>query len=430
MAGEGKILSEGTEAREISSKSSSMEQTAEEQRAAIPDGGAMAWLQVAGAFFVYFSSWGLINTFGTFETYYITVLPETPSNIAWIGTTEGFLLVVIGVLVGALQDRGFFRVMVAAGSFLVVFGMMMTSLCTQYYQFFLAQGLCVGIGCGLIFLPSLIVVATYFSKKRGFATGITAAGGQVGGVVFPIVFRQLNKSIGFGWAVRVIAFLTLAMLLFSNAVMKPRVPPTRKALVDTTAFRDPAYLFFCFGLFVTFIGLYQPLYYTPTYGEVLLGMGLNESFYLTAITNGCSIAGCIIPSFLSDHVGPLNLIIPSALMTSVLGFTWIGVKSVHGLQALVAFYGFFTGILISLPNPILVSLSPSLDRVGTRVGMGYTFAAFGLLLGSPLGGLLINIPKGDFLDNQIWAGCWVFGGALCFATSKFLHVRRGQPKGI
>jgi len=31
---------------------------------AIPNGGTKAWLQVLGAFFLFFNSWGIINTFG------------------------------------------------------------------------------------------------------------------------------------------------------------------------------------------------------------------------------------------------------------------------------------------------------------------------------------------------------------------------------
>ncbi|KAL5335189.1 hypothetical protein BJX70DRAFT_375748 [Aspergillus crustosus] len=41
-----------------------------------PDGGLTAWLQVAGAFFLFFNSWGIINTFGVYQTYYEdTLLP-------------------------------------------------------------------------------------------------------------------------------------------------------------------------------------------------------------------------------------------------------------------------------------------------------------------------------------------------------------------
>lgn len=44
------------------------------------------------------------------------------------------------------------RTTMAVGSFLVVFGTFMTSLGTKYWHFFLAQGVCVGIGLGIMFI--------------------------------------------------------------------------------------------------------------------------------------------------------------------------------------------------------------------------------------------------------------------------------------
>ena len=57
---------------------------------------------------------------------------------------------------------------------------MMTSLGTQYYQIVLAQGVCVGIGAGCLFVPSVAIVATYFTTKRALMIGIAAAGGSLG----------------------------------------------------------------------------------------------------------------------------------------------------------------------------------------------------------------------------------------------------------
>ncbi|RAK94796.1 uncharacterized protein BO80DRAFT_450783 [Aspergillus ibericus CBS 121593] len=35
-----------------------------------PDGGLIAWLQVAAGFVLFFNTWGMINTFAMFQTYY------------------------------------------------------------------------------------------------------------------------------------------------------------------------------------------------------------------------------------------------------------------------------------------------------------------------------------------------------------------------
>jgi nitrate/nitrite transporter NarK len=66
------------------------------------------------------------------------------------------------------------------GSFLVIFGVMMTSLVKQYYQALLAQGVCVGIGGGILFVPSIAIVSTYFDKHRSFACGVAASGSSFG----------------------------------------------------------------------------------------------------------------------------------------------------------------------------------------------------------------------------------------------------------
>lgn len=58
--------------------------------------------------------------------------------------------------------------------------MMMTSVCKSYYQISVAQGICVGLGAGCLFLPSVAIMATYFTSKRAFMTGITNAGGSIG----------------------------------------------------------------------------------------------------------------------------------------------------------------------------------------------------------------------------------------------------------
>lgn len=165
-----------------SSGSDTERQVPDEKPPVPPNGGFSAWLQVVGAFFLFFNSWGMVNTFGVFQTYYEqTLLPEySASSISWIGTVQGFLLLLAGVVVGPIFDKGYIKTCIAIGSFCVIFGLMMTSLSTEYYQVFLTQGLLVGIGSAFLFVPSVATVAVYFTTRRALATGITTSGGSIG----------------------------------------------------------------------------------------------------------------------------------------------------------------------------------------------------------------------------------------------------------
>ena len=165
-----------------------------------PDGGLHAWLKVFGGFMIYVSLypihiqslnhahkpqiniWGFTLSYGAFQAYYKSDLlsSASPSAISWIGTVQAWLLIFFGVLSGPLFDLGYFRVMLVAGNFLVVFGIMMLSLSTQYWQVFLSQGICMGLGAGLLYIPSLALVGIWFDKKRAIALGIVMSGIAVG----------------------------------------------------------------------------------------------------------------------------------------------------------------------------------------------------------------------------------------------------------
>lgn len=123
---------------------------------------------------------GIVNTFGVYQTYYESALPESPSSISWIGSIQAYLLLFVGIGTGPLYDAGHFRALIFSGSFFTVFGMMMTSICHSYWEIMLSQAVCIGIGFGCLFVPSVAIVSTYFSTRKALATGIATAGSSLG----------------------------------------------------------------------------------------------------------------------------------------------------------------------------------------------------------------------------------------------------------
>jgi MCP family monocarboxylic acid transporter-like MFS transporter 10 len=71
------------------------------------EGGRAAWCTVAGSILVYYSSFGIMNSFGFFQDYYTRdFLRETPtSTIAFCGTLQMFLMNALASISGTLCDR-------------------------------------------------------------------------------------------------------------------------------------------------------------------------------------------------------------------------------------------------------------------------------------------------------------------------------------
>ncbi|KAJ5433025.1 uncharacterized protein N7458_012181 [Penicillium daleae] len=395
-----------------------------------PNGGLVAWLQVAGAFFLFFNCWGVVNTFGVYQSYYEnTLLPNySASSISWIGTVQGFLLLMAGLVVGPIYDKGYLRSLITAGTFLVVFGLMMTSLATKYYQVFLAHGLTVGLGCSCLFLPSIAIVATYFTSRRALATGITASGGSIGSVIYPIIFHKLINPLGFGWTTRIIAFVALAGLIFSIAVMKPRLPPPKqpRSLLDMAAFKETPFVILCVGFFFSFVGLYFPFFYLPTYFSFFLHSDGDISFYIIAILNGASVFGRIAPGLIADYIGSLNTIIPVSFMAAVLAFAWIGIRNEAGTIVFAVLYGFASGAIVSLPATILARLTSNMSMLGTRMGMSFIFAGLGLLIGNPIAGALLDIEGAVFWKGQLFSAVMVVIGTVSFLGLRILMWKQGE----
>ena len=143
------------------------------------------------------------------------------SAVSWIGSLQVFLVFGLGTFSGRAVDAGFFKVVFWGGSAIYLFGMFMLSLCTTYWQVFLAHAVCVGIGFGTVFVPATALASTYFSAaKRGGALAIVVAGSSIGGLVFPAIAQQMLPKVGFGWTVRTMAFVQLATALVCGTLMK------------------------------------------------------------------------------------------------------------------------------------------------------------------------------------------------------------------
>jgi MFS family permease len=394
-----------------------------------PDGGLQAWLQVVGSTVVLINTWGIINSFGVFQQFYERDILQdrSPSDISWIGSVQAALLFFTGIVSGPLYDAGHFRALLVVGLFMIVFGMFMTSLCVAYWQFLLAQGFCIGIGMGLLFLPSAAILSQYFARHRALVLGLSSAGSPIAGIVIPIIFSRLEPVIGFGWTTRILAFIMLALSTIPIAFMRTRLPPSgrRAELFDPSAFRDIPYVMFTAAGFFAFLTLYVPFFYMAIFASTHDITSPEFAPYLVTFLNVGSVLGRIIPNAVADKAGALNVLIICMVASTAVGYGWLGVNNLAGSIVFTLLYGALSGGVVSLTPSVIVSLSPDMSRVGVRMGMGFVVTGCSLLIGTPIAGAIVRGYTEDRWKGTIaYAATGLFVSAILYAAARVVVYKR------
>ncbi|KAH8719546.1 major facilitator superfamily domain-containing protein [Phaeosphaeriaceae sp. PMI808] len=409
----------------------------------------IAWLQVVGAFCLNINTWGLLGSFGIYQTYYSLHLLQdsSASKISWIGSVQGFFMFLISFFIGPIFDAGHLNLLLWVGSTLSVLGLFMTSLCHHYWQFFLAQGVTMGIGFGCLYLPAPALVSMHFDKNQALAMGLSSSGSGIGAVIFPLVFNQLHPNIGFAWATRVLAFILLATSAVPIAIMQfPTPTPADNAanehyapsssplvssakftqfcrnLVDATALGDVPFILLIAGLLTTFMGIYTILYYINLLAVERTSAADNLSSSILIILNGASTVGRILPSVLADRIGPTHVLAATAFFAGALAFCSLALETAASIVVWAIIFGSTAGAFMGLPAAGVVSVSNSRNNIGARLGMTLGAVGCGVLIAEPIAGAILGRPEGGWLGLVAWSGALMLAGFIFLVAARTTKV--------
>jgi MCP family monocarboxylic acid transporter-like MFS transporter 12 len=114
-----------------------------------------------------------------------------------------------GPIVAGLANQFGCRVVVVGGAIVTSLMYVLTAYAPSIYVQMVTYGVVGGISTGCTYIASIIVVAQYFEKKRGIATGITMAGSGVGGFAFAPILEYLIGKFGWKYAVVIMGAIIL-----------------------------------------------------------------------------------------------------------------------------------------------------------------------------------------------------------------------------
>ncbi|POY76555.1 hypothetical protein BMF94_0396 [Rhodotorula taiwanensis] len=419
------------------------EQDAEKAQAATfddyPDGGLKAWLVVAGAWAISFTAWGYANAYGVLLSYYSThSLASYPeSSLAWIGAFQIAANLFCAVFAGKLFDAGYVKHLLCAGLLVYTAGLFGLSYADQYWQVFLAQGLACGLASGLTFLPACSAVSHYFKKRRMLALGVLATGSSMGGVLYPSLLNKLIYTVGYGWAIRTVGFINVALLAFACLVIDTRLPPRPlgklSSWLDFTVFvgkENRGYTLYVCGAAIVWLGLYTPIFYSEQYA-LFHNVSHNIAFYSLAMLNAASVIGRTIPNYFADSYGPLNLLIPATFVSGLMIFFWIpAMMNSAGVVVWSTLFGAFQGAFVSMLPAAVASLTDDMRTIGIRMAMAFLLQSTTALVGTPIAGYIISSRGGQagYVGAGVYSGVVVLVGVALITWARFETAeKRGTP---
>ncbi|GAA5822315.1 hypothetical protein JCM11251_006298 [Rhodosporidiobolus azoricus] len=390
-----------------------------------PDGGLRAWSVVAGAWCISFTSWGVTNSFGVFQTYYQQnqLSRYSHSEISWIGSLQLAMVLACAIFAGKFFDAGYIRYLLVVSTCIYTAGMFGFSEASQYYQIFLGQGLACGLASGIAFVPAASSISHWFKHKRATALGFLATGSSVGGMIYPAMLNHLFPKVGFGWTVRAAAFLTIGLvaiaLLTINTRLPPRPLPKLHQVFDFSPLREKPFLLFVLGETIIMWGLYFGYY------GLVHGVPSSLTDYSLTILNAASIIGRVGPGFLADRLGCLTTLVPLCAASGVLIFLFLPMcKTSGGMIAWCILFGISSGAYVSMMPATTASMTKDMTQVGHRLATMFLVISIAGLTGTPINGAIISKQDGSYVGAAIFSGVVVLIGTCFNAASWYVNMRQ------
>ena len=449
-------------------------------------------LVLLASFTLTFTVCGINFAFGVYQSLYDTLShqPSTPfthaspAQIDLIGTIS-ISLMTLGAPLATTWTKSYSpRSVVILGAVLYASGGLLASVSQELWQFELTQGVLLGIGTCLAYMPSVTVAPTWFGARRGLAMGFVLSGTGVGGVVWAPALQALNTKVGFRNGLRVSSAVAFALIVCAASVLEwdpeteRRLEAERGAVEDgvrgrTGSRRQGQYRYLdllghfslprpnwhiiksrlyvaqALGAGFQAAAYYTPVFFFASYARSL-GYTAATGANFIALSNAANAVGKIVIGDVADRLGRLNALflttvisavcvlglwVPSTSSSSIAPSDASSVKQTSGKALFIAFailYGTFASAYVSLFPTSIVELFGAAQFASVN-GSLYMVRGIATLIGTPLAGFLVRnsmetaSPK-TYRNTAVMAGVLWAGAAIAVGWVRFEAAfgRRGK----
>ncbi|KAJ6474408.1 major facilitator superfamily domain-containing protein [Mycena vitilis] len=391
----------------------------------IPDGG-YGWVVLFGCAVLTWWFTGITYSWGIVQAALVKDGLSSSSTLAFVGSSTAACISGLGLINARVIRHLGARKTALLGILFVGLGQILSGFATfNVGALFVTSGAIVGIGTSLCFMVVSVTPSQYFVKRRGLANGIVYASGGLGGAVVSFAIDGLIQSVGPPWTFRILGIVALVTGLPAAWLIKERTMIRATTFIDWSLFCDLRFIIlFLAGAIGTF-PLFVPPFFLPLY-SASIGLSPSAGAGLVAGFNFSSALGRLACGFASDHIGPVNVLFLSLLLsaTSVLAI-WPVSTSLTPLVFFVVINGAANGGFFST-MPTVVGTVFGSARVGVAMGMIVTGWVGGYLLGAPIAGYLLNAYGGADSTLEAYHPAIFYAGSMGLGATGLVFLVRAR----
>jgi MFS family permease len=388
------------------------------------------WVVVAAAFTLMFVGFAAAYSFAAFFSAFEAEFGASRGDVALVFSVAAFLWFLLGAPGGMAADRFGPRRVALLGVASLAAALGLAAEARSLAVLYATYSIGIGLGVGLVYVPSIGAVQPWFGANRAFASGLAVAGIGAGNIAGPLLAAWWIGL--FGWRGAYHALAVFVLVLGGVAALAIRQQPALAAAGPASgiplqlAVRTPAFWFIYASLVLSCVGLFVPMVHLSPYAQDA-GYTEAQGVTLVSLIGLGSLLGRFTVGGIADRLGRMPSLAAMYVGLGVMLLLWWSTTAWWLLAVFALVFGICYGAYVALVPTIVMDLYGARSVSGI-IGCLYTGAGIGTLLGPWLAGAAFD-ALGSYDLPILAAAALSFLAAVCvvpLVRQKIQTVHSGQ----
>ena len=380
---------------------------------------------VAAAFTLMLVGFAAAYSFAAFFSALEGEFGASRGDIALVFSLCAFLWFSFGAPGGMLADRFGARRVAIAGVICLVVALAAASRAQSLGVLYAIYSIGIGVGVGLVYVPSVGAVQPWFNANRAFASGLAIAGIGAGNIVGPLLAAWWIGLLG--WRGAYVALAIFVLLLGGIAAVALRTKPNSVSQAQGIplgeALRTAPFWLLFLSLMLSCTGLFVPMVHLGPYATDA-GFTEAQGVALVSLIGVGSLVGRFAIGAPADRIGRLPSLCLMYAGLGVMFMLWYAASAYWALVVFAVVFGMCYGAYVALLPTIVMDLYGPRSVSGI-IGCLYTGCGLGTLVGPWLAGLAYD-AVGSYQLPILAGALFSAGAAACIV----ILLQGGQAKAF